>query len=52
MISEHAPIIDNHIVGFTRSNGRWAITVGYEPPDKCTKISLLLYMGPLDVPRK
>ena len=51
-IGEHTPIIDNHMAGFTRSKGQWIITVGYGPPEKCAKVSLLLDMGPIDVVRQ
>lgn len=51
-IEEHAPVIDNHLAGFTRSKGTWKITVGYGPPETCAKVSLMLDMGPLDVPRE
>ena len=51
-IGEHTQIIDNHLAGFTRSKGRWTIHVGYGPPEKCAKVSLLLNMGPVDSLRK
>ena len=51
-IGEHTPIIDNHIAGFTRSKGKWTITVGYGPPEKCAKVSFWVDMGPLDFDRE
>ena len=51
-IGEHTPIIDNLVAGFTRSKGKWTIHVGYGPPEKCAKVSLLLNMGPIDSLRK
>ena len=51
-IGQHTPIMDNHIAGFTRSKGRWTITVGYGPPEKCAKVSFFLDMGPLDFDRQ
>ncbi len=51
-IEEHSPVIDNHLAGFTRSTGSWKITVGYGPPETCAKVSVMLGLGPLDVPRK
>ncbi len=51
-IEEHAPVIDNHVAGFTRSKGSWKITVGYGPPETCAKVSVMLGLGPLDIPRK
>ena len=52
MIGQHTPIMDNHIAGFTRSKGKWTITVGYGPPEKCAKVSFFLDMGPLDFDRQ
>ena len=51
-IGEHTPIIDNHVAGFTRSKGKWTITVGYGPAEKCAIVSLYIDMGPLDFDRE
>ena len=51
-IGEHQPIIDNHLAGFTRSNGAWKISVRYQPEVECAKVSILLNMGPIDTLRQ
>ena len=50
-IGEHTPIIDNHVAGLTRSKGKWTITVGYGPAEKCAKVSLYIDRGGLEIDR-
>lgn len=50
-IGEHTNI-GGGIGGFTRSKGKWTITVSYGPIEKCAKVSLFLTMGPVDFDRE
>ena len=47
---EHA--MSGQLGGFTRSKGKWTITVGYGPAEKCAKVSLFVDMGGFDGDRK
>ena len=49
-IGEHTPVAN--LSGFTRSKGKWTITVGYGPVEKCAKVSFFVDMGPLDFDRE
>ena len=49
-IGQHERIIDNHVAGFTRSEGSWTISVRYQPETRCAKIDILLDAGPVDMP--
>ena len=40
------------LAGFTRRNGKWTITVSYEPAEKCAKVSLSVDTGPIDFARE
>ena len=51
-IGEHTPVTVRPLAGFVRSKGRWTITVGYGPAEKCAKVSFWVNMGPLDFDRK
>ncbi len=51
-LGQHEPIIDNHVAGFTRSEGSWTISVRYQPETKCARVNILVDMGPVDVPRQ
>ncbi len=51
-IGHHEQIIDNHLAGFTRSEGSWTISVRYQPDTQCAKVDILVDMGPLDIPRQ
>ena len=49
-IREHTPVAN--LSGFTRSKGKWTITVDYGPEEKCAIVSLFVDMGPLDFDRE
>ena len=49
-LGQHERIIDNHVAGFTRSEGSWTISVRYLPDTQCAKVDILLDAGPVDVP--
>ena len=49
-LGQHEPVIDNHVAGFTRSEGSWTISVRYQPDTRCAKVDILLDAGPVDMP--
>ena len=49
-LGQHEPVIDNHVAGFTRSEGSWTISVRYQPETRCAKVDILLDAGPVDLP--
>ena len=51
-LGDHEQIIDNHVAGFTRSEGSWTIGVRYQPETQCARIDIVVDMGPLDIPRQ
>ena len=51
-LGNHERIIDNHVAGFTRSEGTWTIGVRYQPETQCARVDIMVDMGPLDVPRQ
>lgn len=38
-IGSHRPMLKMPIAGFMNSKGNWSVTLGYEPAEKCAKIS-------------
>ena len=49
-IKEQAPVVT--FSDFTRSKGKWTVTIGYEPAGKCAKVTFYVDMGPLDFDRE